>query len=136
MDTPWLTIDEAAESIGVTRQAVSQAARDQLVQMGSARRAGPRWELDPAAVETRRLTGKWPSPAASTEALTSLLMAANERAESAVLHASLARAGELEARLSEREAKVASLEAELVQLRAEYRAVLLARVQTLDSAQF
>ncbi len=135
VDTPWLTIDEAAESIGVTRQAVTQAARDQLMHTGAARRVGPRWELDPAAVETRRATGKWPTPAASSEALTSLLLAANERADSAVLHASMARAGELEARLRERDARVAVLEAELAHLRSEYRSVLLARAQTLGSSQ-
>ena len=131
VDTPWLSIDEAAELIGVSRQAVTQAARDQLERAGLARRAGARWELDPEAVEARVRSGKWPSSESSVEALAALLVSANERADMAVLHASLARQGELEARLRERDARVELLERELEQTRAEYRSMLLARAQAL-----
>lgn len=135
MDTPWLSIDEAAESIGVSRQAVTQAARDQLERAGLARRSGTRWELSPEAVETRATSGKWPSPESSVEALASLLASATERADHAVLHASLARQGELEARLRERDARVAVLEHELEQLRAEFRSMLLSRAQALGGSR-
>ncbi|MEQ1700919.1 MAG: hypothetical protein ABMA25_12470 [Ilumatobacteraceae bacterium] len=135
MDTPWLSIDEAAEQIGVSRQAVTQAARDQLERAGLARRAGARWELAPEAVDTRVRTGKWPSAESSVEVLTTLLVSASERADMAVLHASLARQGELEARLREREARVEFLESELEQLRAEFRSVLLARAQALGGSR-
>ena len=136
VDTPWMTVEEAAERVGVSRQAITQAARDQLSRVGLARRAGNRWELEPGAVEVRIESGKWPGGASADalDTMVELLAAANERAESAALHAALASAGELEARLRERDLELKALRRELTQLRAEYRAHLQARLDALSDS--
>lgn len=129
-----MTVEEAAERVGVSRQAITQAARDQLVRVGLARRAGSRWELEPGAVQVRADSGKWPGPtsADAIDTMVELLAAANARAESEALHAALARSGELEARLRERDVELQALRRELAQLRAEYRAHLQARIDALS----
>ena len=89
-----------ASSVSESRSASRlQAARDQLVRVGLARRAGSRWGLEPGAVAVRAESGKWPgsSSADAIDTMVELLAAANERAECAALHAALATAGELEA---------------------------------------
>jgi hypothetical protein len=135
VDTPWMTVEEVADRVGVSRQAITQAARDQLSRVGLARRAGNRWELEPGAVEVRIESGKWPGASADAlDTMVELLAAANERAESAALHAALASAGELEARLRERDVELKALRRELTQLRAEYRAHLQARLDALSES--
>ena len=143
-DASWLRPEQAAASLGVSRQAVQRVVA-RLEQLGLARRDDVgRWLIDPAAVEDYRQQGFWARERRDGGALEGAEWRA--AAESAEIRAALAVAGEQAAEIRRRDERIEQLvrevdrlsgelhrsRAETIAVRREFAGVLALRVTELS----
>lgn len=134
----WIPISDAADRLGLSRQALHRRAH-RLAEVGLARQAaGARWEIAETALRGYQDSGVWPErdPAAEATELDDVMQL---RVDLAIADRHAAELGARDATIAARDAQVVALHQQvdaltrqLGALRAEYAEILRARAASLE----